>query len=94
VIDFWSSSRPTLHRRSERHAGAERSECLGNDRDRLLIDDIVREGARQMPAAALEAEFNASLAELVAQRDEHGRRLVVRNGHHQARKVTTGAGWR
>lgn len=27
VIDFWSSSRPTSHRRSGRHARAERSEC-------------------------------------------------------------------
>nr|WP_240436909.1 alpha/beta fold hydrolase [Streptomyces sporangiiformans] len=35
VIDFWSSSRPTLHRRSGRHARAERSERRGNDRDRL-----------------------------------------------------------
>ncbi|WP_373420217.1 class I SAM-dependent methyltransferase [Streptomyces sp. NBRC 110465] len=32
VIDFWSSSRPTLHRRSGRHARAERSECRWNDR--------------------------------------------------------------
>ncbi|MDQ1065013.1 hypothetical protein QFZ32_000452 [Streptomyces canus] len=29
-----------------------------------LIDEIVREGARRMPAAALEAEVNAYIAEL------------------------------
>ncbi len=57
-----------------------------------LIDDIVREGARRMLAAALEAEVNACLAELADQRDGHGRRLVVRNGCHQARNVTTAAG--
>ncbi|MFE5190214.1 transposase [Streptomyces sp. NPDC056628] len=57
-----------------------------------LIDDIVREGARRMLAAALEAEVNAYIAELSDQRDDHGRRLVVRNGYHQARKVTTAAG--
>lgn len=57
-----------------------------------LIDDIVREGARRMLAAALEAEVNAYIAELADQRDEHGRRLVVRNGYHQPRKVTTAAG--
>ncbi|MFE2839426.1 IS256 family transposase [Streptomyces mirabilis] len=57
-----------------------------------LIDDIVREGARRMLAAALEAEVNAHIAELADQRDEHGRRLVVRNGYHQPRKVTTAAG--
>jgi putative transposase len=57
-----------------------------------LIDDIVREGARRMLAAALEAEVNAYIAELADQRDEHGQRLVVRNGYHQPRKVTTAAG--
>lgn len=57
-----------------------------------LIDDIVREGARRMLAAALEAEGNAYKAELADQRDEHGRRLVVRNGCHQPSKVTTAAG--
>lgn len=57
-----------------------------------LIDDIVREGARRMLAAALEAEVNAYIAELADQRDENGRRLVVRNGYHQPRSVTTAAG--
>ncbi|WP_329536730.1 IS256 family transposase (plasmid) [Streptomyces sp. NBC_01450] len=57
-----------------------------------LIDEIVREGARRMLAAALEAEVNAYIAELAGERDERGHRLVVRNGHHQPRKVTTSAG--
>ncbi len=57
-----------------------------------LIDDIVREGARRMLAAALEAEVNAYIAELADQRDERGHRLVVRNGYHQPRSVTTAAG--
>ncbi|MGW1365437.1 IS256 family transposase, partial [Streptomyces chartreusis] len=57
-----------------------------------LIDEIVREGARRMLAAALEAEVNTYIAELADQRDEDGRRLVVRNGYHQPRKVTTAAG--
>ncbi|MFC3577444.1 IS256 family transposase [Streptomyces yaanensis] len=57
-----------------------------------LIDEIVREGARRMLAAALEAEVNAYIAELADQRDERGHRLVVRNGYHQPRKVTTAAG--
>ncbi|MET7544058.1 hypothetical protein [Streptomyces sp. NPDC005507] len=34
-----------------------------------LIDEIVREGARRMLAAALEAEVNTYIAELAAQRD-------------------------
>ncbi|MER5689840.1 IS256 family transposase [Streptomyces sp. NPDC002205] len=57
-----------------------------------LIDDIVREGARRMLAAALEAEVNAYIAELADQRDEAGRRLAVRNGYHRERSVTTAAG--
>ncbi|WP_406378967.1 IS256 family transposase [Streptomyces sp. NBC_01618] len=61
----------------------------GSTRDGSLIDDIVREGARRMLAAALEAEVNSYIAELADQRDGDGRRLVVRNGYHQPRKVTT-----
>ncbi|MFI6118097.1 hypothetical protein [Kitasatospora sp. NPDC051164] len=57
-----------------------------------LIDEIVREGARRMLAAALEAEVNQYIAELTAWKDEHGRRLVVRNGHHRLRSVVTAAG--
>lgn len=48
-----------------------------------LIDEIVREGARRIPAAALEAEVNQYVTELADQRDDAGRRLVVRNGHHR-----------
>ncbi|WP_130336546.1 IS256 family transposase [Micromonospora kangleipakensis] len=55
-----------------------------------LLDDIVREGARRMLAAALEAEVDA--AELADERDDRGRRLVVRNGHAQPRQVMTAAG--
>ncbi len=43
-----------------------------------LIDEIVREGARRMLTAALEAEVDGCIAELAGQRDETGRRLVVR----------------
>ncbi|ALO98787.1 Transposase [Streptomyces hygroscopicus subsp. limoneus] len=57
-----------------------------------LIDEIVRDGARRMLAAALEAEVNAYIAELADQLDECGRRLVVRNGYHAPRKFTTATG--
>jgi putative transposase len=50
------------------------------------------EGARRMLAAALEAEVDAYLAAYAAERDERGRRLVVRNGHARQRQVTTAAG--
>ena len=57
-----------------------------------LIDEIVREGARRMLAAALEAEVNGYLAELADARCAAGRRLVVRNGFHAERAVATSAG--
>jgi putative transposase len=57
-----------------------------------LIDEIVRDGARRMLAAALEAEVDAYLVEFAGERDEAGRRLVVRNGRARPRQVTTGAG--
>ncbi|MCP2323373.1 transposase-like protein [Hamadaea flava] len=57
-----------------------------------LLDDIVREGTRRMLTAALEAEVDAYLAELGAERDERGRKLVVRNGHARPREVMTAAG--
>ncbi len=56
------------------------------------LDEIVREGARRMLAAALEAEVDGYLAALADQRDEAGRRLVVRNGHARRRQVVTAAG--
>ena len=57
-----------------------------------LLDEIVRDGARQMLAAALQAEIAAYIDEHRDQLDERGRRLVVRNGHHAEREVTTAAG--
>jgi putative transposase len=59
---------------------------------RVDLDQIVREGARRMLAAALEAEVDDYLAAHTDQVDEHGRRLVVRNGHARQRQVTTVAG--
>ncbi|MFF1308196.1 IS256 family transposase [Streptomyces sp. NPDC058307] len=64
----------------------------GTTQSGSLIDDIVREGARRMLAAALEAEVDQYIAELADQKDERGRRLVVRNGRHRPRAVTTAAG--
>jgi putative transposase len=59
---------------------------------RSLLDEIVRDGARQMLAAALRAEVSAYVEQFADQLDEHGRRLVVRNGYHHERDVLTAAG--
>src|SRR6266487_5969646 len=57
-----------------------------------LIDEIVRDGARRMLAAALEAEVAAYIAAHIDQLDADGRRLVVRNGHAVPRQVLTSSG--
>src|SRR5215208_49751 len=57
-----------------------------------VIDEIVREGARRMLAQALQAEVDDYIARNAGERDENGRRLVVRNGTHQPRTVLTSAG--
>ena len=64
----------------------------GKDGSPSLIDEIVREGARRMLAEALQAEVDAYIAALAAERGEDGRRLVVRNGYHQPREILTSAG--
>src|SRR6266571_4587704 len=57
-----------------------------------LIDQIVRDGARQMLAAALQAEVAAYIDQFAGLRDEGGRRMVVRNGAAGPRTVLTSAG--
>src|SRR3954468_7755619 len=57
-----------------------------------LIDEIVRDGARRMLAVALRAEVAAYIEAHAGEVDEDGHRLVVRNGNHEPREVTTAAG--
>src|SRR4029450_11632445 len=62
------------------------------DELRLDFDAIGRQAARRVLPAALEAEVDDYLAAHAAERDEGGRRLVVRNGHARQRQLTTAAG--
>jgi transposase-like protein len=64
----------------------------GTSASASLIDQIVRDGARRMLAEALQAEVEAYIARFTAERDDNGRRLVVRNGSHKPREVLTSAG--
>lgn len=73
------------------HDATEANES-GGGAGRSLLDEIVRDGAQQMLAAALQAEVATYVAQLADQLDEDGRRLVVRNGYHQPREVLTAAG--
>ena len=63
-----------------------------NETGASLLDAIVRDGARQMLAAALQAEVAAYVDAHRGEVDADGRQLVVRNGFHAAREVTTAAG--
>ena len=72
------------------------ADCDGSGASRSaassVIDEIVGEGARRMLAEALRAEVDAYIAQFADVRDEMGHRLVVRNGCHASRTVTTSAG--
>jgi putative transposase len=66
---------------------------VGEDTEaRISLDDLAREGALRMIAAALEAEVDEYVASFVEERDEDGQRLVVRNGKARERKLTVGSG--
>ena len=71
-------------------------ESRANDNDgsggSSLLDEIVRDGARQMLAAALQVEVAAYIDAHQGEVVEAGHRLVIRNGHHAEREVTTAAG--
>jgi transposase-like protein len=56
------------------------------------IDDILRDGARRALQAAIEREVDDYIQRNSEHRDEKGHRLVVRNGHHPARKIQSGNG--
>ena len=57
-----------------------------------LLDELVRDGARAMLAAALQAEIAAYVDAFADELDQGGHRLVVRNGYHAEREVSTAAG--
>src|SRR6266508_6416242 len=69
------------------HDEAEPNEASGS-----VLDESVREAARQMLAVALQAEVSAYIDAHAEEVDESGHRLVVRNGHHNEREVITAAG--
>ena len=58
----------------------------------VTLDDLAREGARRMIAAALEAEVDEYVCSFVDELGEDGKRLVVRNGRARERRLTVGSG--
>ena len=56
------------------------------------LDELAREGAQRMIAAALRIEVDEYLERLRHVRDEQGHAMVVRNGYARERAVNMGAG--
>jgi putative transposase len=56
------------------------------------LSDLIRRGARQIIAQAVEAELQEFLGQYRDRRDEQGRQVVVRNGYLPERTITTGVG--
>lgn len=59
-------------------------------RDALTV--LLRDGAQRLLAQAIEAEVDDWIGRHVGLKNERGRQLVVRNGHHPARTLVTGVG--
>src|SRR3954463_15596841 len=67
---------------------------VGEDNEGMAVtlDELAREGARSMIAAALKAEADEYVNAFIDEVDEDGRRQVVRNGRARERKLTVGSG--
>jgi len=63
-------------------------------RDRIsdALTDLLRTGAQQLIATAVESELESFLGQFATERTEAGHAAVVRNGHHPARPFQTGIG--
>ncbi len=59
---------------------------------RSTLEELLREGARKMLQAAIEAEVSDYTERHKSCLDESGHRLVVRNGHLPARSLQSGVG--
>lgn len=56
------------------------------------LEEVLREGARRLLMAALEAEVSDYVERFRGDRDDTGHALVVRNGRAKSRKIRTGVG--
>jgi len=72
---------------------SESSKTERRDREgRDTLTEVLQRGARKLLAQALEAEVAEVLAAYADHRDEEGRAIVVRSGHHPERAIQTGIG--
>jgi transposase-like protein len=70
----------------------EKQERREDGEERLLLDEIARQGAQRMLMTALKWEADSYVDRHRGERDEQGHALVVRNGRASTRKVTLGSG--
>lgn len=56
------------------------------------ITEILRKGARQLLAQALEVEIDLFISQFAEMRDTQGRQRIVRNGYHSERQIQSGIG--
>ena len=56
------------------------------------LTDLLRTGAQQLIAAAVEGELESFLEQYRSTRTKTGHAAIVRNGHHAARPLQTGIG--
>ncbi len=56
------------------------------------LSELVRQGARQIIAQAVEAELKEFLAQYQSLKDDQGRQAIVRNGYLPERTIMTGIG--
>lgn len=59
---------------------------------RMELDEVLRHGAQRMLQAIVDEEVREFVDRHQDQRDDNGRRFVVRNGHLPSRKIQTGQG--
>ncbi len=57
-----------------------------------VLEELAREGARKMPARAMELEVTEFTEKHQDKTGKDGRRLVVRNGYMDGREILTGIG--
>ena len=57
-----------------------------------VLTEVLRDGAREMLARAIELEVAEYIEKYKDVTDASGHRMVVRNGHHPERKIQTGLG--
>ena len=56
------------------------------------LTDLIRDGARQLIALAVEAEVNELIAKYDGQHTETGRQAVIRSSYQRQRHIQTGIG--